>query len=58
MDNRLILRLRGDIIDVDARAIRVKVEGRVHFWRERQIADRVALGVPGVSQVDNQLLIA
>jgi osmotically-inducible protein OsmY len=30
----------------------------VHFWRERQIAERAALAVPGVSQVDDQLLIA
>lgn len=79
VDNRLTLRPRVDVVDiqhsieealkrnaeVDAKAIRVKVEGsvvklegRVHFWRERQVAERAAWAVPGVSQVDDQLLIA
>ena len=51
--------------EVDAKEIHVKVEGgvvrlegRVHLWRERQIAERAAWAVPGVSEVDDQLLIA
>ena len=51
--------------EIDARAIHIKVdgdvvrlEGRVHLWRERQIAERAAWSVPGVRQVDDQLLIA
>jgi len=51
--------------EVDAKGIRIKVEGgvvklegKVHFWRERQIAERAAWSVPGVSKVDDHLLIA
>jgi osmotically-inducible protein OsmY len=51
--------------EVDAKGIRIKVEGsvvklegKVHFWREREIAERAAWSVPGVTRVDDQLLIA
>lgn len=51
--------------EVDAKGIRIKVdgsvvklEGKVHFWREREIAERAAWSVPGVSKVEDQLLIA
>ncbi|WP_137808098.1 BON domain-containing protein [Pseudomonas sp. G(2018)] len=51
--------------EVDAKGIRinveggvVKLEGKVHFWRERQIAERAAWSVPGVSKVEDHLLIA
>lgn len=51
--------------EVDAKGIRIKVEGgvvklegKVHFWRERQIAERAAWSVPGVSKVEDHLLIA
>lgn len=51
--------------EVDAKGLHVKVEGsvvklegKVHFWRERQIAERAAWSVPGVSKVDDHLLIA
>ncbi|WP_367253280.1 BON domain-containing protein [Pseudomonas sp. stari2] len=51
--------------EIDAKGIHIKVEGgvvklegKVHFWHERQIAERAAWSVPGVSKVDDQLLIA
>ncbi|WP_367253439.1 BON domain-containing protein [Pseudomonas sp. stari2] len=51
--------------EVEAKDIRVKVEGdvvtlegRVHLWRERQIAERAAWSMPGVSRVDDHLLLA
>ncbi|QQZ39422.1 BON domain-containing protein [Pseudomonas sp. SK3(2021)] len=51
--------------EIDAKAIHIKVdgdvvrlEGRVHLWRERQIAERAAWSVPGVRKVDDHLLIA
>ncbi|MGH8387364.1 MAG: BON domain-containing protein [Pseudomonas sp.] len=51
--------------EVDAKGIRIKVaggvvklEGKVHFWRERQIAERAAWSVPRVSKVEDHLLIA
>ncbi|UVM48439.1 BON domain-containing protein [Pseudomonas sp. B21-015] len=51
--------------EVDAKGIHVKVEGdvvklegKVHLWRERQIAERAAWSVPGVRQVDDHLRIA
>lgn len=51
--------------EVDAKAIHIKVEGdvvklegKVHLWRERQIAERAAWSVPGVRQVDDHLRIA
>ncbi|PMZ93086.1 MULTISPECIES: BON domain-containing protein [unclassified Pseudomonas] len=79
VDNRITLRPRVKVFDiqqsiedalkrnaeVDARGIRIKVEGsvvklegKVHFWREREIVERAAWAVPGVSKVDDQLLIA
>ncbi|MGE8481179.1 MAG: BON domain-containing protein [Pseudomonas sp.] len=51
--------------EVDAQEIHVKVEGdvvklegKVHLWRERKIAERAAWSVPGVRQVDDHLRIA
>ncbi|MDT8909226.1 ornithine aminotransferase [Pseudomonas sp. AF76] len=51
--------------EVDAQRIQVKVEGdtvklqgRVHLWRERKIAERAAWSVPGVRQVEDHLLLA
>ncbi|MHC8286844.1 BON domain-containing protein [Pseudomonas sp. XS1P51] len=51
--------------EVDAKKIHVKVdgdavrlEGKVHLWRERKIAERAAWSVPGVMTVDNHLLLA
>ena len=79
VDNRLTLRPRVDVVDiqqrieealkrnaeVDAKSIHIKVEGsvvklegRVHLWRERQIAERAAWSVPGVNKVEDHLLIA
>ncbi|MBZ9783664.1 BON domain-containing protein [Pseudomonas sp. REP124] len=50
--------------EVDANGIHIKVEGnvvklegKVHLWRERQIAERAAWSVPGVSKVEDHLLI-
>jgi osmotically-inducible protein OsmY len=36
----------------------VKLEGHVHFWVERKAAENAAWAVPGVSRVDNHILIA
>lgn len=79
VDNRLILRPRLDVFDIQERIeaalkrnaelhahkIRVKVEGdvvtlegRVHLWRERQIAERAAWSVPGVTRVEDHLMLA
>ncbi|WLH38089.1 BON domain-containing protein [Pseudomonas sp. FP2196] len=79
VDNRLVLRPRLDVFDIQERIeaalkrnaevhaheIRVKVEGdvvtlegRVHLWRERQIAERAAWSVPGVTKVEDHLLLA
>lgn len=51
--------------EVDAKGIHIKVEGnvvklegKVHLWRERQIVERAAWSVPGVSKVEDHLLIA
>ena len=51
--------------EVDAKGIHIKVEGsvvklegKVHLWRERQIAERAAWSVPGVNKVEDHLLIA
>jgi len=51
--------------ELHAHKIRVKVEGdvvtlegRVHLWRERQIAERAAWSVPGVSKVEDHLMLA
>ncbi|MCP2073084.1 UNVERIFIED_ORG: osmotically-inducible protein OsmY [Pseudomonas lini] len=51
--------------EVDAQGIRVKVdgdvvrlEGKVHLWRQRRIAERAAWSVPGVREVDDHLLLA
>lgn len=51
--------------EVDANEIHVKVEGdvvrldgRVHLWRQRQIAERTAWSVPGVRKVEDHLLLA
>lgn len=51
--------------EVDAKGIHIKVEGsvvklegRVHLWRERKIAERAAWSVPGVNTVEDHLLLA
>jgi osmotically-inducible protein OsmY len=51
--------------EVDAKGIHIKVEGnvvklegKVHLWRERQIVERAAWSVPGVNKVEDHLLIA
>lgn len=36
----------------------VKLEGRVHLWRERKAAEHAAWAVPGVTNVENYILIA
>jgi osmotically-inducible protein OsmY len=36
----------------------VKLEGQVHLWLQRKAAEHAAWAAPGVTQVDNHLLIA
>ena len=50
--------------EVDARRIRVNVEkrtvtlsGDVHSWAERQEAERAAWGAPGVTHVENRIVV-
>jgi len=45
-------------IRVSVEGTSVKLEGHVHFWVERKAAENAAWAVPGVSRVDNHLLIA
>jgi osmotically-inducible protein OsmY len=51
--------------EVDAKEIHVRVDGdvvrldgKVHLWRERRIAERAAWSVPGVREVEDHLLLA
>jgi osmotically-inducible protein OsmY len=52
--------------EIQAQAIRISVEdggrvgleGNVHDWRERQVAENAAWSVPGVVRVDDRLHIA
>ncbi|TWC17242.1 MULTISPECIES: BON domain-containing protein [unclassified Pseudomonas] len=51
--------------EVEAEGIHVKVqgdvvilEGRVHLWRQRQVAERAAWSVPGVKEVIDHILLA
>ncbi len=51
--------------EVDAKDIHVKVDGdvvrldgKVHLWRERKLVERAAWSVPGVMRVEDHLLLA
>ncbi|PVZ42659.1 BON domain-containing protein [Pseudomonas sp. CC120222-01a] len=51
--------------DINAACIRVtvnggvvKLEGKVHLLREREVVERAAWSEPGVSKVEDYLLIA
>lgn len=51
--------------DINAASIRVtvngsvvKLEGKVHLLREREVVERAAWSVPDVSKVEDYLLIA
>ncbi|HEX8594801.1 MAG TPA: BON domain-containing protein [Pseudomonas sp.] len=43
-------------VNVDARTVRL--EGHVHSWSERKAAERTAWAAPGVTRVENHLLLA
>jgi osmotically-inducible protein OsmY len=45
-------------VQVAAAEGRVTLTGRVHSWMERSEIERLAWAAPGVSQVDNRLVIA
>ena len=51
--------------EVDAKDIHVRVDGdvvrldgKVHLWRERKLVERAAWSVPGVMRVEDHLLLA
>lgn len=51
--------------EVDAKDIHVRVDGdvvrldgKVHLWRERKLVERAAWSVPGVTRVEDHLLLA
>ncbi|MEA3168070.1 BON domain-containing protein [Pseudomonas fluorescens] len=48
-DKNVFVRVDGDV---------VRLEGKVHVWRERKLAERAAWSVPGVMRVEDHLLIA
>ena len=48
-DKIVFVRVDGDV---------VRLEGKVHVWRERKLAERAAWSVPGVMRVEDHLLIA
>ena len=50
--------------DLDAKRIQVlgdkdtvQLRGRVHTWYEKRLAEREAAAAPGVSRVDNQIVV-
>ncbi len=45
-------------IDTTAKDGTVTLKGKLDSWAEQQLAERIAMGVRGVKQVDNQLQIA
>lgn len=44
------------VIDVDGH--RARLEGTVHSYYERRVAERAARSVPGITEVDNRLTVA
>jgi len=44
-------------IQVETIGSKVILKGMVHSWFEREEAERVAWGAPGVTQVENQLTV-
>ncbi len=49
--------LEATDIEIDVRDSQVTLKGHVHSWRERDDASRAAWAAPGVSKVDNQLVV-
>lgn len=49
--------VRAADIDVEVRDARVTLRGMVAIWAQRDRAERIALAVPGVAGVDNQLRV-
>ena len=45
-------------IQVDVRGAKVVLRGQVHSWSERHAAERSAWSAPGVTEVEDKLLIA
>jgi osmotically-inducible protein OsmY len=48
-------RLHADEIDVDVEDGKVTLRGPVELAAQRELAQRIALGVPGVLEVENEL---
>ncbi len=49
--------LEATDIEIDVHDSQVTLKGHVHSWRERDDASRAAWAAPGVSKVDNQLVV-
>ena len=45
-------------ITVDVQGSKVILKGKVRSWSERQEAERAAWSAPGVTSVDNQIIIS
>jgi osmotically-inducible protein OsmY len=50
--------LDADSIDVDVQGSTVRLSGRVHGWNERKVAERAAWSAPGVTRVEDEIVLA
>jgi osmotically-inducible protein OsmY len=50
--------LDADAITVVTEGNKVRLGGRVHAWREREIAERAAWAAPGVAAIEDNIVLA
>ena len=48
----------ADYLRVEVNGHTTTLHGSVHSWHERRAAERAAAQVPGITAVDNQLVVA